>query len=230
MAMFSEPHYDPGSCANCDSFAVTLNAPVYCSSRCRQAAELVRYVRACRRDGRDELPDVKEAIQIRTAMVLGGGYAERERRVPPEIREIVFRRSGGLCESCGQLMDFDRSTGNAGAVATIQHVVGCSNDASNLKAFCRGCNMGDAKKKFVAVEPGSNEAKLAKELGVRWSSPVPLRLCDDDQQWSRIYNQLARSAKAVIQERGEFDDDDTGDEDLPGFLGWTRQGTPIQEF
>jgi hypothetical protein len=54
--------YTIGTCANCDSLDVTTQTPLFCSQGCRQAAELVRYVRACRRDGRAELPDVREAI------------------------------------------------------------------------------------------------------------------------------------------------------------------------
>lgn len=222
-------HYLPGCCANCDSPEVTVKAPLYCSPQCRQSAELVRYVRACRRDGRDQLPDVDEAIRMRMAMVLGGGYAERERRVSPEVRDEVFRRARGHCEECGRAMDFEGTTGNPDAIPTIQHVHGDSNDLSDLKTFCRRCNMADAQSRFVPVEQGSSEAALAAGLRTRWTASEPLRLCDDDRQWNAIWRELTRSAREAIKISEDLDDA-AADEDLPGFQGWTEQGTPIQEF
>jgi 5-methylcytosine-specific restriction endonuclease McrA len=189
------PRYISGSCANCDSSAVTTEAPLFCSPRCRQAAELVRYVRACHRDGRDQRDDVKEAIQMKLAMVLGGGYPERERQVPPKIRAEVFRRANDRCEECGRPLDFDSSTGDPDAIPTIQHLQGNANDLSNLKAFCRRCNMADAQSRFVPLAAGSSEAGMADELRKRWSSSEPLRLCDDDERWKGIWRQLARSAR-----------------------------------
>lgn len=195
------PTYTIGACANCDSRDVTSQTPLFCSQGCRQAAELVRYVRACRRDGRAELPDVKDAIHTRLAMVLGGGYPERARQVPPEIRQIVFSRADGHCEHCGRSLDFDRSTGDPDAIPTIQHVFGNSNELSNLKAFCRRCNVDDAQERFVPVAPGSPQERLAAELAMRWSSPEPVRLCDDDQRWKGIWGGLSRSARELISKR-----------------------------
>jgi 5-methylcytosine-specific restriction endonuclease McrA len=197
--MSDTPEYIIGSCANCDSPAVTVETPLFCSQRCRQAAELVRYVRACHRDGRDQRDDVKEAIQMKLAMVLGGGYPERERAVPPEIRAEVFRRANDRCEECGRALDFDSSSGDPDAIPTIQHVQGNSNDLSNLKAFCRRCNMADAQSRFVPVAASSSEAVMADELMRRWSSLEPLRLCDDDEQWKGIWRQLTRSARERLR-------------------------------
>ena len=222
-------HFTAGQCVNCEGPGVTVTSPLYCSSQCRQAAELVRYVRSCRRDGRDLLPDVAEAIQMRTAMVLGGGYPERERRVPQEVRDTVFRRSGGFCEECGRRMDLGGTTGDPDATPTIQHVGGNSNDLSNLKAFCRRCNMADAQSRFIPVEQGSAEAALAVELRVRWSAPEPMRLCDDDRRWKNIWQGLANDAREVLRLADDFQAG-AGDADLPGFRGWTDQGSPIQEF
>jgi len=222
------PHHIEGVCANCDSPHVTAKAPLFCSPACRQAAELVRYVRACRRDGRDRLPDIREAIQMRMAMVLGGRYPERARQVRPEVRAEVFRRAGGQCENCGRALDFDRATSDSVAIATIQHVRGSSNDLSNLKAFCQACNTADAQARFVRVEPGSPEASIAANLATRWSSPAPIRLCDDDQHWSSMWQQVARSARELIRERENLGAQSV-DDDPSGFLSRTDQGTPIQD-
>lgn len=165
---------------------------------------------------------------MRMAMVLGGGYPERERRVSGSVRATVFERAGGHCEECGRLLDMDGSTGDPDAVPTIQHVSGSSNDPSNLKAFCRRCNLADAQSRFVRVEPGSPEAKLAEELAIRWSSPRPLRLCDDEVEWKTMWRELAQEARETLRD-WEGLEESAGDEDLPGFLGWTDGGTPIQD-
>jgi 5-methylcytosine-specific restriction endonuclease McrA len=195
--MADAPRYISGACANCDSLSVTVQSPLFCSPRCRQAAQLVRYVRACRRDGRDQRLDVQEAIQMKKAMILGGGYPEQERQVPAETRAEVFRRAGGRCESCGRPLDFERSTGNQDAVPTIQHVQGNSSDLSNLKAFCWRCNLADAQTRLVPVEPGSLAAMIAADLAKRFSSPEPLRLCDDEQHWDSLWRELTRSAREL---------------------------------
>jgi 5-methylcytosine-specific restriction endonuclease McrA len=189
--------YRMGACANCDA-AVTVKTPLFCSQRCRQEAELVRYVRGCVQDGRDQHPDVKEAIHTRLAMVLSGGYPERERQVPAATRAEVFRRAENRCESCGRPLDFDRTSGDADAIATIQHVHGNSNDVSDLKAFCRRCNLADAQERFVPVQPGSEAAAKAAELRERWLAVEPLRLCDDAQQWRDIWQELTRDARAWL--------------------------------
>ena len=45
----------------------------------------------------------------------------------------------------------------------------------------------------------------------------------------RAPDHQADDAGGLLRER-EDADEGGGDEDLPGFSGWTRQGTPIQEF
>ena len=191
----------PGHCINCGSPNVTTHAPLFCTQLCRQIAEVVRYVRACSHDGRVEQPDVCEAIQMRVAHVLGGGYPEREREVSPAVRSAVFERAGGRCENCGRVLDFAGTSGDLDAQPQIQHVAGSSSEPSNLKSFCRRCNMADAQSKFVPVEPDSSAAALLEELVRRWSSPEPLLVCDDDRQWRYTWRGFARAARDVITAR-----------------------------
>lgn len=218
----------PGRCVNCDGGGVALTKPLYCSTRCRQSAGLVRYVRGARADGRWDQADVREAIQMRLAMVLGGGYPESMRRVPAATRRAVFDRAAGHCEDCGRVLDFDGSSGDPGATATIQHVAGNSNELDNLKAFCRRCNNADAQAKFVPVAPDSPEALAAAELKARWLAVRPSRPCDDHQSWDSTWKRLASEAKEEIRAQEDLEES-AGCEDLPGFLGYTEQGTPIQE-
>lgn len=228
----SEKHriaqFVPGTCANCDGTGVTQSRPLYCSEFCQQAAKLVRYVRARRRDGTAGRPDIKEAIQMRTASVLGGGYPERERRVRADVRARVFERAEGRCEECGRVLEFGVGTGGPDALATIQHVNGNSNSPEDLKAFCRRCNLADAQSRFVPVEPGSPPELLAISLEIRCAAEPPLRRCDDDLNWGREWRAMATEAKEVLKAQEELEEG-ASDEDLPGFLGWTEQGTPIQD-
>lgn len=216
----------PGRCVNCDSSDVSMRRPLYCSEGCSQTAELVRYVRARRREGTASRPDIREAIQMRTAQVLSGGYPEAERRVPRQVRALVFERAGDRCESCGVVLDFQDPNGPAGA--TIQHVSGNSSDPTNLKAYCRRCNTVDAQSKFVPVTAGSCQAALLSELQARWDAPHPARVCDDDQNWKTMWRSFSAEAKEAIALAEDLSEAG-GDEDLPRFLGWTDQGTPIQD-
>jgi len=228
LANFTPVRFVPGRCVNCDGWDVTLTAPLYCSQRCRQSAELVRYVRGSLADGRYTQPDVREAIQMRMAMVLGGAYPEAQRRVSAAIRQAVFERAGGRCENCGRELDINGTSGDPDSLATIQHGAGNSNDPSDLQAFCRRCNNADAQAKFVPVEPGSAEALFAAELRARWMAEQPTRICDDHEGWRAIWQALSREAKEVIRHYEELEES-AGCEDLPGFRGYTDQGTPIED-
>lgn len=200
------PQFIPGLCANCGSPNVTIAAPLYCGELCKQSANLVRYARSCHSDGRDRLPDVQEAIQMRMASVLGGGYPERARHLSDDIRVAVFTNAGGLCENCGRKLDFDRSTDDPDLIPTIQHMHGSSSDLSNLRAWCRRCNLDDAQSRFVPVEAGSSQDAYAKELRIRMDSSQPLLLCDDEKQWNGIWRQLAKDTKEALKHRADVEE------------------------
>ena len=190
-----------GTCVSCGGPDVTVESPLFCSERCKEAAGLVRYVRACQRDGRDPQADVLEAIRMKMAHVLGGGYPGRERVVPPETRAEVLQRARHRCEICGRALDMHGTGGDLDAQAQIHHVAGSSSGPGNLRAVCRRCNMADAQSKFVPVVPGSPEAVLAAELKERWSSRSPLRPCDDELSWKVQWPALQRRARAAIRRR-----------------------------
>lgn len=199
--MDAAPRYIVGACANCESLTVTVKNPLWCSSACHQAAKLVRYVRARRAEGTHQRPDIVEAIEMKMAHVLAGGYPETERRVPAAVRAEVFRRAGGRCQNCGRPLALEFSTLSSGALFTIQHVAGDSNSISNLRALCRRCNMADARTNFVRVHPRSLHAARAAELEARWLSPEPLRLCDDHTQWASVWRHKKREAREVVRSR-----------------------------
>ena len=101
----------PFLCANCSS--AIQEATVYCSQVCAQSAEWVRYSRRCRVDGRDERADVIEALRIRLALVLGGGYDKITRKLPDSVRKAITERDQGLGKGAMPQTACDRETASS---------------------------------------------------------------------------------------------------------------------
>ena len=123
----------PYVCLNCDEEVTLGTAPdkpykLYCSEGCSQEAELVRYARRRTKDGRIHEPDVAEAIRIRLAHVMAGGYPKQARRIPPKIRAAVTARDNGQCRACG------------GSGTEIDHINGSSQALENLQLLCDPCH------------------------------------------------------------------------------------------
>lgn len=178
-------------CLNCDrpTGAVAGQARLYRSEGCSEEAKTVRYVRGCIRDGRIERTDIQEAVHIRLAMVIGGGYPEQERRVPPSVRKAVIKRDGGRCKLCSQ------------PGTDIDHIEGSSNEIENLQLLCRSCHN---KKTISALVPVSTEHKeKANELLARIRSVKPLRSCDDDEHWATLYLQIQSERQAALNASGK---------------------------
>ena len=116
----------PFPCPNCDE-RIT-EAFLFCSDLCKDEAKFVRYYRACLLDGRDELPDVQEALRIRMAHLLNGGYPEDERQLSKAVRDAVIARDKGRCRKC-------RKPGNQ-----IDHLRGNSDGLANLQVLCSRCH------------------------------------------------------------------------------------------
>jgi 5-methylcytosine-specific restriction endonuclease McrA len=128
-------------CVNCDRPFPPRRSLFYCSELCDQEAGYVRYHRRVLRDGRISRPDVREALEIRLAHLLNGGYPERQRHLSAELRAAIFERDGGRCRACG-------------APATdIDHIGhgpnGNVNHPDNLQALCAGCHR---RKTLAALE------------------------------------------------------------------------------
>jgi hypothetical protein len=186
--------FTPGRCLNCDEPRVTSSAPLYCSEVCRQTATTVRYVRARTRDGRIVDLDVQEAIEMRVAHILAGGYPEKARYISAQLRESVLRGARGHCQKCGRPFDGD----DLDATATIQHMSGSSPERSNLQAWCRRCNMADAQSRFTPLPDDSPQSSVFEAIRTRWESPLPLRACDDDERWEANWRRYARLVKATL--------------------------------
>ena len=171
-------------CLNCDGGLV--KPKLFCSDLCTDEASLVRYIRRCRQDGRDRKPDVREAVQIRMAHILAGGYSERERELSRSVRLQVIARDGGRCQKCGE------------PGTEIDHIAGSSGDLMNLQLLCRKCHVSKTK---ASMKPISPENKLFDEymekiafLMDRANAREPRRVCDDPQSWPTAW-------KTILSER-----------------------------
>ena len=110
------------SCLNCDGMLVATDNPkLFCSDKCQQEAAFVRYFRSCKRDGKLNQPDIQEALKIKMAHILGGGYKTSERRLPLSIRQKIYERDNRTCQKCGQ------------PATDIDHISGSSDDLENLQ-------------------------------------------------------------------------------------------------
>src|SRR5260370_20527736 len=91
-----DPDYEVGICQNCDQELPqerALRGTLFCSEKCQQTAEIVRYGRRTLRDGRYKRdPLVRQAIDIRIAIILGGGYPKKARTLSHEQRDAIFTR------------------------------------------------------------------------------------------------------------------------------------------
>ena len=170
----------PDCCANCDAALEMENQTLFCGEFCRQVADFVRYSRGVIRDpARTDDPEVIEAIRVRMAILIGGGYPTGARHLSPGQRATIIERDSGKCRECGAPAN------------EIDHIAGSSEDPSNLQLLCHDCHMAKTKGSFVpASDP---QMAWAKEL---WDSRIypdaPLRLSDDTERWGKEWRALKK--------------------------------------
>lgn len=176
-----------GTCVSCGAGFTSSRARLFCGDLCRDEASLVRYVRRCRGDGRWEDPEVRDAITIRMAHLLGGGYDRRSRRLPAGVRDAVIVRDSGRCQSCG------------GAGTEIDHIATGSNEPGNLQLLCHSCHVKKTLASLRTVMPGDEDYSdvnaEAEALSERFDSPEPLRACDDPDEWATTWPRLLRERR-----------------------------------
>jgi 5-methylcytosine-specific restriction endonuclease McrA len=169
---------------------------VYCSQLCAQDAGWVRYARRCRVDGRDQCYDVIEALRIRLALILGGGYDRLARKLSGSIRRAIIERDRGKCRICGKAGD------------EIDHISGSSDDLANLQLLCNLCHKKKTTASFIRITKESHpEAwEKAQWLQRRAAAKQPLHLCDSEEwespersseETARVY-QRARDVLSLL--------------------------------
>lgn len=149
---------------------------------------MIRYVRNKIAEGRADEPDVSEAIEMKMASVLGGGYPAKARQVSAQLGRATMERDSFTCRLCG-------------APATeIDHIAGSSNDPNNLRALCKPCNMKLAQAKFQPTDPAGQ--LMAAQIWHRIDANTPERLCDDEKSWNSMWRRLKIQALTVIASSG----------------------------
>lgn len=166
-------------CVNCDKRITT--AQLYCSELCQEEAKTIRYIRAVNRDGRIARPEVSEAVDIKMAILLGGGYPESRRRLSADRRKAVFTRDMRQCQICGD------------GASEIDHIDGSLdadlNDMVNLQALCARCHRDKTKASFRPMTDPA-QRRRAQELSRRIDAPEPVRPSDDEQLWPKTWQSI----------------------------------------
>jgi hypothetical protein len=145
-------------------------------------------------DGRVNQPDVKDALLIRMAHILSGGYRENERRLRPSGRRAVIERDKGLCQECGQLG------------TDIDHIDGNSNELENLQLLCKPCHNKKTKSKLVPLPSKEEGAEIeAKRVSLlfRANSLTPQRGCDDEENWLTFNRQVISERRQALHKERE---------------------------
>ena len=181
-------------CLQCDEELVPMSKPrLYCGMACEQEAEIVRYIRRCSKDGRLEQPDVQDAIQIRLAHIVAGGYDKNARKLSKEQRTEVVVRSDGLCVVCGK------------PGIEIDHIKGPSDDQANLQLLCKDCHDQKTFANIVPVRKGSPEYKRIKVIFDRVfnsaESKNPKRPCHDEVTWPTKWREYQKSRSHFVLPR-----------------------------
>jgi HNH endonuclease len=174
----------PFLCVNCFKPVDLPNA--YCTQLCTDQAGWVRYTRPRYLDGRAGHEDIAQAIRIKLAHILGGGYNKKRRRVSRELRQAVIDREGGRCRICG-------SPGSE-----LDHIHGGSSDLSNLQWLCDSCHNKKTVAMFVRISKESHpeEWALHQSLWKRVKAAEPIQLCDVDG-WQSLQPELLRRREGL---------------------------------
>lgn len=157
------------NCPNCGKPDSNERSP-YCSAQCREEASFVRHFRSALHADLATNHEKQAMFGQLFWTLIGGGYPLRQSIIPERNKLMVLKKSGGRCELCSQ------------PATKVEHIrTGC-NRPINLRAACDACEktrpFGDAS----LLESEAVQAFL-EEFVPRLASPLPLRLCDDPNDW-----------------------------------------------
>jgi hypothetical protein len=145
-----------------------------------------------RREGRDADPLVAEAVRIKIAIAIGGGYNRRARALSPQLRAEIMERDGGRCLVCGsEATQIDHINADPDLVARD------INDPENLQAICDPCHRLKTMSMFKPIRP--EQRAKADEIRARINAPRPLRECDDEQNWKTAYRTHGSTRSALLK-------------------------------
>jgi 5-methylcytosine-specific restriction endonuclease McrA len=180
-------------CFNCD--AAMEKPDLFCGELCTQEASFVRYVRNVRQQDREKDEDIEYVIRVRMAHILNGGYPEKEREIPPAVRQQVIARANGICEA--------KECGKPGT--DIDHIRGNSSDLTNLQYLCKECHAKKTAavlKKLTPDHPRYDEFMVKiTALRRRYTANKPLRPCDDHETWSKAWTVYKQERKLFFAQK-----------------------------
>jgi 5-methylcytosine-specific restriction endonuclease McrA len=189
-----------GLCANCDGTMDRYAHPsLFCGEYCRGYAKDIRYFRARSRDGKMADPDVAEALTIRMAFIVSGGYHAKARTVSPAPRAEVLAYGEGLCRSC-----------HREPATEVDHICGDDGARENLQGLCDPCHNQKTASSLTPVGPA--ELLLRDAFLARVTSARAARASDDDQVWKGVWRPLMAQTRrwCTLASGGQPDDDQDG--------------------
>jgi hypothetical protein len=178
----SDRYFLDDHCANCLEPLPEEVEALFCSSWCGEIADAVRYQRRVTRDGRIDDPLVKEAVQIRNAFLLAGGYRALGRTMSVATRVAVKTRDGGKCLVCGK------------AGTEIDHIDGSSGELDNLQLLCADCHHNKTAENLVPASP-EQRTQLMALFVARALPDTPILLADDEVEWQTSWRGLKKARK-----------------------------------
>lgn len=177
-------YWQVGHCAHCAAPLDPTHPQLFCDEFCQQTASNVRYFRRCYRDGRAGDPEIHEALRVRMAHYLAGGYGARARRLPESVRHEVLAANGGRCCIC-----------NEAAAEEVDHIDGDSNERDNLQGLCRACHHAKTAERFVPIT-GDDQAIARRDQFLAWvSAEPPVMAAHDETAWDKSSPSLRAATK-----------------------------------
>lgn len=181
QCFFLEDH-----CANCLEPLVPWSIKLFCDDWCKDVAGDTRYARNAYMNHRIYDPLVFNAIQIRFAHNMSGGYDAAARVVPSSMRAAVTARDRGVCVVCGQPAN------------QLDHINGADGTFENLQLMCDPCHRTKTSDSIVLAPPHVQHL-WPSWWKLRVEPANPLLLADDQYQWKFIWQELKSERKQRLQ-------------------------------
>jgi hypothetical protein len=133
--------------------------------------------------------DMKNALKVRMAFIVSGGYNDNAHVIPDRVRRQVKSRDHGRCVLCGEPGE------------EIDHISGPSPDPENLRLLCKGCHWEKTRGNMEEIPGGSPLLAVVDRVLERVNAVEPMKVCDSsdwDQVWRAELIRRVRLAGAAL--------------------------------